>query len=112
MKLITAVVKPFKLAVVRSALERLDVRGMTVTETKGFGQQLGQTNVRRGAEGTTDFVEKAKLEIVTTDAMSNKVLAAVVNAAHEGNIGDGKVWVTNVEEVVRVRTGERNDEAI
>lgn len=112
MKLITAVVKPFTLADVRVALDRLGVRGMTVTETQGFGQQLGHTEVYRGSEYTTEFVAKVKVEIVTTDAFLPEVLSAVVHAAHTGKIGDGKVWVTNVEQVVRVRTGDRDDDAI
>ncbi|MGD7000962.1 P-II family nitrogen regulator [Corynebacterium halotolerans] len=112
MKLVTAVVKPFTLADIREALDRLGVHGMTVTETQGFGQQHGHTEVYRGAEYATEFVPKVKVEIVTQDGMLDDVLAAVVGAAHTGKIGDGKVWVTHVEQVIRVRTGERDDDAV
>lgn len=112
MKLITAVVKPFTLADIRAALDRLGVHGMTVTETQGFGQQHGHTEVYRGAEYATEFVPKVKVEIVTTDNLLQDVLGAVVGASHTGKIGDGKVWVTDVEQVIRVRTGERDDDAV
>ncbi|MGP6172885.1 P-II family nitrogen regulator [Corynebacterium sp. A21] len=112
MKLVTAVVKPFTLADIREALDRLGVHGMTVTETQGFGQQHGHTEVYRGAEYATEFVPKVKVEIVTKDDMLEEVLGAVVSAARTGKIGDGKVWVSEVSTVIRVRTGERDDDAI
>lgn len=112
MKLITAVVKPFTLPDVRAALEQLDVHGLTVTETQGFGQQRGHSEVYRGAEYATDFVPKVKLEIVLADAQVDEVLNAIVESAYTGKIGDGKVWVTPVEDLIRVRTGERGEAAI
>lgn len=112
MKLITAVVKPFTLAEVREALEQLGVHGLTVSETQGFGQQRGHSEVYRGAEYATDFVPKIKLEIVARDEQVDEILDAVVEAAYTGKIGDGKVWVTPVEDVIRVRTGERGDDAL
>lgn len=112
MKLVTAVVKPFTLADIREALDRLGVHGMTVTETQGFGQQRGHTEVYRGAEYATEFVPKVKVEILVRDEVLDDVLTAVVDASRTGKIGDGKVWVTNVETVVRVRTGERDHDAI
>ena len=112
MKLITAVVKPFTLPDVRAALEQLDVHGLTVTETQGFGQQRGHSEVYRGAEYATDFVPKVKLEIVLADEHVDEVLNAIVESAYTGKIGDGKVWVTTVEDLIRVRTGERGEAAI
>lgn len=112
MKLVTAVVKPFTLADIREALDRLGVHGMTVTETQGFGQQRGHTEVYRGAEYATEFVPKVKVEILVRDEVLDNVLDAIVNASRTGKIGDGKVWVTDVETVVRVRTGERDHDAI
>ena len=112
MKLITAVVKPFTLPDVRAALEQLDVHGLTVTETQGFGQQRGHSEVYRGAEYATDFVPKVKLEIVLADEQVDEVLNAIVESAYTGKIGDGKVWVTPVESIVRVRTGEEGPAAI
>ncbi|KXB56008.1 P-II family nitrogen regulator [Corynebacterium phoceense] len=112
MKLITAVVKPFTLPDVRAALEQLDVHGLTVTETQGFGQQRGHSEVYRGAEYATDFVPKVKLEIVLADEQVDEVLNAIVESAYTGKIGDGKVWVTPVEDLIRVRTGERGEAAI
>ncbi|WP_347306640.1 P-II family nitrogen regulator [Corynebacterium sp. SA-MJD20WY100] len=112
MKLITAVVKPFTLPDVRAALEQLDVHGLTVTETQGFGQQRGHSEVYRGAEYATDFVPKVKLEIVLADEQVDEVLNAIVESAYTGKIGDGKVWVTTVEDLIRVRTGERGEAAI
>ncbi|MCQ9330666.1 P-II family nitrogen regulator [Corynebacterium phoceense] len=112
MKLITAVVKPFTLPDVRAALEQLDVHGLTVTETQGFGQQRGHSEVYRGAEYATDFVPKVKLEIVLADEQMDEVLNAIVESAYTGKIGDGKVWVTPVEDLIRVRTGERGEAAI
>ncbi|QGU07726.1 Nitrogen regulatory protein P-II [Corynebacterium occultum] len=112
MKLVTAVVKPFTLADIREALDRLGVHGMTVTETQGFGQQHGHTEVYRGAEYATEFVPKVKVEIVTKDEILEDVLDALVGAARTGKIGDGKVWVSEISTVIRVRTGERDDDAI
>jgi nitrogen regulatory protein P-II 1 len=112
MKLITAIVKPFTLDDVRSALEQLGVLGMTVSEVQGYGRQKGHTEVYRGAEYSVDFVAKLKIEVVVDDAVVEKVLDAVASAAHTGKIGDGKVWVTPVETVLRVRTGERGTDAL
>ncbi|MFC4000665.1 P-II family nitrogen regulator [Prauserella oleivorans] len=112
MKLITAIVKPFTLDDIRSALEQLGVLGMTVSEVQGYGRQKGHTEVYRGAEYAVDFVAKLKIEVVTDDANVEKVIDAVVSAAHTGKIGDGKVWVTPVDTVIRVRTGERGADAL
>jgi nitrogen regulatory protein P-II 1 len=112
MKLITAIVKPFTLDDIRSALEQLGVLGMTVSEVQGYGRQKGHTEVYRGAEYAVDFVAKLKIEVVTDDGNVEKVIDAVVGAAHTGKIGDGKVWVTPVDTVIRVRTGERGTDAL
>lgn len=112
MKLVTAVVKPFTLSEIREALEQVGVHGMTVTEAQGFGQQRGHTEVYRGAEYATEFVPKVKVEIVIADTQLDEVVDAVVKAAYTGNIGDGKVWISPVEHVIRVRTGDRNDDAV
>lgn len=112
MKLITAIVKPFTLDDIRAALEQLGALGMTVSEVQGYGRQKGHTEVYRGAEYAVDFVAKLRVEVVTDDANVEKVIGAIVNAAHTGKIGDGKVWVTPVETVVRVRTGERGTDAL
>lgn len=112
MKLITAVVKPFTLEDVKEALEHVGVYGMTVTEIQGFGQQKGHTEVYRGAEYAVDFVPKVKIEIVVSNEQADEVVRAVVDTARTGKIGDGKVWVTDVEELVRVRTGERGNDAL
>ena len=112
MKLITAIVKPFTLTDVKEALEQVGVQGMTVTETQGFGQQKGHTEVYRGAEYAVDFVPKVKIEVVVSDAQLDEVVEAIVNTARTGKMGDGKVWVTHVEELIRVRTGERGDAAL
>jgi len=112
MKLVTAVVKPFKLDDVKSALESLGVQGMTVSEVQGFGRQRGHTEVYRGAEYTVDFVPKVRVEVLVDDADATRVVDAVVAAAQTGSIGDGKVWTTPVDDVVRVRTGERGPEAL
>lgn len=111
-KLITAVVKPFKLDEVKTALKDAGVAGITVSEVQGFGRQSGHTEVYRGAEYSIDFVPKVKLEMLVDDAQIDKVVEAVVASARTGKIGDGKVWVTDVETVVRVRTGERDHDAI
>lgn len=112
MKLITAIVKPFTLDDVRNALEQLGVLGMTVSEVQGYGRQKGHTEVYRGAEYAVDFVAKLRVEVVTDDTSADKVVDAIVAAAQTGKIGDGKVWVTPVETIVRVRTGERGADAL
>ncbi|MDP4676043.1 MAG: P-II family nitrogen regulator [Candidatus Nanopelagicales bacterium] len=112
MKLITAVVKPFKLEDVKRAVEEQGVHGMTVTEASGFGRQRGHTEVYRGAEYTVDLVPKVRIEFVVDDADVPRVIDAVVGSAHTGKIGDGKVWVTPVESIIRVRTGEQGPEAL
>jgi nitrogen regulatory protein P-II 1 len=112
MKLVTAIIKPFKLEDVKAALETFGVHGLTVGEVNGFGRQKGHTEVYRGAEYTVDFVPKAKVEIVVEDADAADVVNVIVKAAATGQIGDGKVWVTSVDEIVRVRTGERGGDAI
>ena len=112
MKLITAIVKPFTLTDVKEALEQVGVQGMTVTETQGFGQQKGHTEVYRGAEYAVDFVPKVKIEVIVADDQLAEVTEVIVNTARTGKMGDGKVWVTHVEELIRVRTGERGDDAL
>ncbi len=112
MKQITAVVKPFKLDDVKAALEVLGVQGLTVSEVQGFGRQRGHTEVYRGAEYTVDFVPKVKIEVIVADDAADKLVSAIVEAARTGKIGDGKVWITPVESLVRVRTGERDADAI
>jgi nitrogen regulatory protein P-II 1 len=112
MKLITAVIKPFKLDDVRAALEALGVHGMTVTEASGFGRQRGHTEVYRGAEYVVDLVPKVRIEVVVDAADVDAAVAALTQAARTGKIGDGKVWVTPVETVIRVRTGERDVDAL
>ena len=112
MKLITAVIKPFKVEDVRAALESFGVAGMTVSEASGFGRQRGHSEVYRGAEYTVDLVPKVRVEILVSDAQADAVLDAVVSAARTGQIGDGKVWVIPVDQVTRVRTGERGEEAL
>ncbi|HEY2563721.1 MAG TPA: P-II family nitrogen regulator [Acidimicrobiales bacterium] len=112
MKLVIAVVKPFKLDAVKEALKVLGIQGLTVTEVQGFGRQRGHTEVYRGAEYEVEFVPKVRLEIVIDDERMPEVLDTVVAAANTGKIGDGKVWVVPVEEVVRVRTGERGSDAL
>ena len=112
MKLITAIVKPFTLDDIRSSLEQLGVLGMTVSDAQGYGRQKGHTEVYRGAEYAVDFVAKLRVEVVTDDANVDKVIDAIVETAHTGKIGDGKVWVTPVDTVVRVRTGEHGTDAL
>ena len=112
MKLVTAIVKPFVLEDVKGALEQVGVLGMTISEVQGYGRQKGHTEVYRGAEYSVDFVPKVRVEVVADDALAEKVVDAVVEAARTGKIGDGKVWVTPVESVIRVRTGERGTDAI
>ncbi|CAM3775542.1 MULTISPECIES: P-II family nitrogen regulator [Kibdelosporangium] len=112
MKLVTAIIKPFTLDDVKAALEQLGVLGMTVSEVRGYGRQKGHTEVYRGAEYAVDFVQKVRIEVLTDDAAVDKVVDAVVEAARTGKIGDGKVWVTPVDTIVRVRTGERGTDAL
>jgi nitrogen regulatory protein P-II 1 len=112
MKLVTAVIKPHQLDAVKEALHALGVAGLTVGEVQGYGRQKGHTEVYRGAEYTVDFLPKVRVEVVTDELDVEKVVEAVVAAARTGKIGDGKVWVTGVEEVVRVRTGERGLDAL
>jgi len=111
-RLVTAIVKPFKLEDVKSALETLGVLGLTVSEVRGYGRQKGHTEVYRGAEYTVDLVPKVRVEILVDDLDADKVVETVVEAARTGKIGDGKVWVTQVESVVRVRTDERGADAL
>jgi nitrogen regulatory protein P-II 1 len=112
MKLVVAVVKPFKLDDVKDILKDLGVQGLTVTEVQGFGRQRGHTEVYRGAEYTIDLVPKVRIEVVVNDADVSDVVEAIVASARTGKIGDGKVWVISLEDVVRVRTGERGSEAL
>jgi nitrogen regulatory protein P-II 1 len=112
MKIVTAIIKPFVLEDVKGALEQIGVLGMTVSEVQGYGRQKGHTEVYRGAEYSVDFVPKVRVEVVADDDLADKVVDAVVEAARTGKIGDGKVWVSPVDSVVRVRTGERGHDAI
>ncbi|MCP4086092.1 MAG: P-II family nitrogen regulator [Actinomycetia bacterium] len=112
MQLVTAVIKPFKVEEVREALTAIGVQGMTVTEVQGFGRQGGHTETYRGAEYTVDFTPKTKVEVIVDDTETDKAVATVVEAARTGKIGDGKVWVTDVVTLVRVRTGERGIDAL
>jgi nitrogen regulatory protein P-II 1 len=112
MKLITAIIKPFKLEAVKEALTAVGVEGMTVSEVKGFGRQKGHTEVYRGSEYTVDFLPKVKLEVVVADEIKDKVVGAIVNAAKTGKIGDGKVFISPVDDVIRIRTDEHGDAAI
>ncbi len=112
MKKIEAIIKPFKLDDVKEALQAIDIHGMTVVEVRGFGRQKGHTELYRGAELVVDFLPKLKVEIVVADKAVDEALAAISKAAHSGRIGDGKIFVLNVEKAVRIRTGERDDEAL
>ena len=112
MKLVVAVLKPFKLDDVKEALKKLGVQGMTLTEAQGFGRQRGHTEVYRGAEYEVDFVPKIRIEVAVDDAQADEVVDAIVAAAATGKIGDGKVWVVPIDTVVRVRTGERGSDAL
>ncbi|MCP2165383.1 P-II family nitrogen regulator [Goodfellowiella coeruleoviolacea] len=112
MKLVTAIIKPFTLDDVKAGLEQLGVHGMTVSEVQGYGRQKGHTEVYRGAEYAVDFVPKLRVEVLIDDSATEKVVEALVEAARTGKIGDGKVWVTPVDTVVRVRTGERGTDAL
>ncbi len=112
MKKVEAIIKPFKLDEVREALSELGVTGLTVTEVKGFGRQKGHTELYRGAEYVVDFVPKAKVEVVVPESLVERAIEAVLKAARTGKIGDGKIFVTNVEQVVRIRTGESGEAAV
>ena len=112
MKLVTAIITPFKVEEVRSSLDKIGVSGMTMTEVKGFGRQKGHTELYRGAEYTIDFLPKIKIEIAISDDSVEQVKNAIVDAASSGKIGDGKIFITPIEEVVRIRTGETNEEAL
>jgi len=112
MKLITAIIKPFKLDDVRQAVADIGVKGITATEVKGFGRQRGHTELYRGAEYVVDFLPKTKIELAVDDDILEQVIEAIVNTARTGKIGDGKVFVTNLEEVIRIRTGETGAEAL
>ena len=112
MKLITAIVKPFKLDDVREALSEIGVQGITVTEVKGFGRQKGHTELYRGAEYVVDFLPKVKIEVAVADGVVEQTIEAITKAANTGKIGDGKVFVSALEQIVRIRTGETGEEAI
>jgi len=112
MKKIEAIVKPFKLDEVKEALQGIGIQGMTVTEVKGFGRQKGHTELYRGAEYVVDFLPKIKIEVVVSDDLSDKAVQAIVAAANTGRIGDGKIFVYEIQEAVRIRTGERGSDAV
>ena len=112
MKKVEAIIKPFKLDKVREALSELGVTGLTVTEVKGFGRQKGHTELYRGAEYVVDFVPKVKVEVVVADSLVERAIEAVVKAGRTGKIGDGKIFITSVEQAVRIRTGESGDAAV
>jgi len=112
MKLITAIIKPFKLDDVRQAVADIGIQGITVTEVKGFGRQRGHTELYRGAEYVVDFLPKTKIELAVGDDVAEQIVEAIVNTARTGKIGDGKIFVTSLEEVIRIRTGETGAEAV
>ncbi len=112
MKLITAIIKPFKLDDVRQAVADIGIQGITVTEVKGFGRQRGHTELYRGAEYVVDFLPKAKIELAVADDIAEQVIEAITNTARTGKIGDGKIFVTNLEQAIRIRTGETGAEAV
>ncbi|MBE0487746.1 MAG: P-II family nitrogen regulator [Halomonas sp.] len=112
MKLVTAIIKPFKLDDVRESLSEIGVQGITVTEVKGFGRQKGHTELYRGAEYVVDFLPKVKLEVAVDDDMAEKVIDAITSVANTGKIGDGKIFVTPLEQVIRIRTGETGKDAV
>ncbi|EJP71096.1 P-II family nitrogen regulator [Gammaproteobacteria bacterium] len=112
MKLITAIIKPFKVEEVRSSLDEIGVSGMTMTEVKGFGRQKGHTELYRGAEYTIDFLPKIKIEIAVKDDLVDQVKNAIIKSAGSGKIGDGKIFVSPIDEVIRIRTGETNEDAL
>ena len=112
MKLITAIIKPHRLDAVKEALQGAGVAGLTVSEVRGYGRQRGHTEIYRGAEYTVEFVPKVRLEVLTADGAADAVITAITSAARSGEVGDGKIWVTAVDRIVRIRTGETDDEAI
>ncbi|HSQ68493.1 MAG TPA: P-II family nitrogen regulator [Steroidobacteraceae bacterium] len=112
MKLISAIIKPFKLDDVRAALSEIGVSGMTVTEVKGFGRQRGHTELYRGAEYVVDFVPKTRIEVAVKDGIVDQVIEAIVGAARTGKVGDGKIFISDVERAIRIRTGEADDQAL
>jgi len=112
MKKIEAIIKPFKLDEVKEALNELGIRGMTVSDVKGFGRQKGHKEIYRGAEYVVDFIPKVKIELVVDDEISSKVIETIINSAKTGKIGDGKIFVTSIDEVIRIRTEERGKDAI
>lgn len=112
MKRIEAIIKPFKLDEVKDALNNIGIQGMTVTEVKGFGRQKGHAELYRGAEYIVDFIPKIKIDIIVPDHMADDVIAAIEKSARTGKIGDGKIFVSNVEQLIRIRTGQRGDEAL
>lgn len=112
MKLITAIIKPFKLDDVREALSERGIEGLTISEVKGFGRQKGHTELYRGAEYQVDFLPKIKMEVAVSDDIAESAVEAIIKSAYTGSIGDGKVFVTNIEQVVRIRTGETGDAAL
>ena len=112
MKLVTAIIKPFKLEEVKEALSAIEIEGMTVTEVKGFGRQKGHTEIYRGSEYTVDFLPKVKLEIAVADDILDKVVTTIAKAAKTGKIGDGKIFITSLVDVLRIRTDERGDAAV
>ena len=112
MKLITAIIKPFKLDDVREALSDIGISGVTVTEVKGFGRQKGHTELYRGAEYVVDFLPKVKIEVAVIDDVADRAIDSIIKAANTGKIGDGKIFITNLEQVIRIRTGETGEQAI
>ena len=112
MMLVTAIIKPFRLDDVRNALSEVGVQGMTVSEVKGFGRQRGHTELYRGAEYVVDFLPKAKIEVAVADERVDEVIEAIVNSARTGKVGDGKIFVTHLDQVIRIRTGETGDSAL
>ena len=112
MKLITAIVKPAKVDEIKVALQAAGVAGMTVSETRGFGRQKGHTEIYRGAEYTVDFIPKARIEVLADDNEAQNIIDTIVTVANTGSIGDGKLWVTTVDQVIRIRTGERGSDAL
>jgi len=112
MKLVTAIIKPFRLDDVRNALSEVGIQGMTVSEVKGFGRQRGHTELYRGAEYVVDFLPKAKIEVAVADDRIDEIIEAIVNSARTGKVGDGKIFVTDLEQVIRIRTSETGDSAL